>query len=156
MFTVKPLHWTIALVLSIPSAVVLVSAVGLISGAAFPTPVTVENLIAAVNPIAFFSFWAVFTAYALTGKSPKAVFKRTCASYATAVFLFLLSAIYWLTKPSPIGCGPDMFRCDFMVVFVAFLLGPMTGLLALLLGFWNFKGPIPGIDGPPSSRIPPV
>ena len=148
MFTVKPLHCTIALVLSIPSAVVLVSAAGLISGAAFTDPVTVENLIGAVSPIPFFSFWAMLTVYALTGKSPKAVFRRTCVSYTTAVALLIPSAIYWLTKPSLYG--------EYTVTFVAFFLGPATGLLALLLGFWNFKGPIPGIDGPPSSRIPPV
>ena len=168
MLRSSALQWGIAIILSAPGAASATFATQWLAvGAELDAP---SNRLGAfamwwfdlwldsfrgVFAAAFFLFWIAFTMVALTGKTPNAVFRRTCGTYASAAFFLPVAAVIWSNSgPASVGGSYGIFGGDFGVFVFAFLFGVATGVITLLLGFYNFQGPVPGIDSPPSGRIP--
>ena len=140
MFRAPATHWFIAAVLSAPGAIILALCIPFTVGAN-PSP--------AWFPATFLPIWIVSTAFALTGDSPKSVFRRTCCTYALSVFLVPFISLGWPELEAGqegYGFWLGLTRYPAFVTILLFFYGGSTGAVALFLGFGKLTRRIPQFD----------
>ena len=133
-------HWIIATVFSAPGAAILAVCIPFTGGQDPPL---------FLIPVTFLVIWIAWSGFAMTGPSPRSVFRRTCWTYASSAFMVPFISLAWPDPPADEGGYGFWLGLTFYRPFntlLLFICGAGTGIIALFLGFSRITDRIPEFD----------